>query len=144
MTKSNRIVAATLAVLATAAITGCASSNAGSADYAILSTSAADIPGKIYPAFLAKVDDREITGGSGLNGRKSAVRVSPGTHTVRLTADLSQATGAVPSVYTPRDKQAGNMQIDVEAGKRYFLGAKLTADRLDEWEPVVWRVEDIR
>jgi hypothetical protein len=36
------------------------------------------------------------------------------------------------------------MQIDVEAGKRYFLGAKLTADRLDEWEPVVWRVEDIR
>jgi len=144
MTKSTRLVAATLAMLATAAITGCASSNAGSADYAILSTSASDIPGKIYPAFLAKVDDREITGGSGLTGRKSAVRVSPGTHTVRLTADLSQATGAVPSSYTPRDKQAGNMQIDVEAGKRYFLGAKLTADRLDEWEPVVWRVEDIR
>jgi len=144
MKKPHRLLATMLVALAAVAITACASSGTDNVDYAVLTTNASDIPGKIYPAFLAKVDDREITGGSGLYGRKSALRVSPGTHTVRLTADLSQATGVVSSTYTPRDKQAGNLEIDVEAGKRYFLGARLTADRTDEWQPVVWRVEDIQ
>jgi hypothetical protein len=124
---------------------GCASSAPGDVDYAIITTNASDIPGKIYPAYLAKVDDREVKGGSGLLGRQQVVRVEPGVHRVRLTADLSRATGVLSKPgYTPRDEQAGDVEIEVEAGKRYFMGARLTANRLDQWEPVVWRVEDIR
>lgn len=141
----SRIGTTTLMVIALTAITGCASSTAGDADYAIISTNASDISGKIYPAFLAKVDDREVKGGTGLNGRKQVVRVEPGVHTVRLTADLSSATGVLSKPgYTRRDRQPGDLELEVEAGKRYFLGAQLTANRRDEWQPVVWRVEDIR
>lgn len=129
-------------VLATAA---CASSTAGDADYAIITTNASDISGKIYPAYVSKVDDREIKGGTGRFGRKEVVRVEPGVHKVRLTADLSRATGVLSKPgYTPRDQQPGDIEIEVEAGKRYFLGAQLTANRRDQWQPVVWRVEDIR
>ncbi|MGD8976810.1 MAG: hypothetical protein PVG91_04340 [Gammaproteobacteria bacterium] len=133
-----------LAALALA-MAACASGTAGDADYAIITTNASDISGKIYPAYVSKVDDREIKGGSGRFGRKEVVRVEPGVHRIRLTADLSQATGVLSKPgYTPRDKQPGDIEIEVEAGKRYFLGAQLTANRRDEWEPVVWRVEDIR
>ena len=141
----SKIGATVLVATAFMVITACASNTGSDVDYAIISTNASDIPGKIYPAFVAKVDDREITGGTGLLGRKQVVRVDPGVHKVRLTADLSRATGVLSKPgYTPRDKQRGDFEVEVEAGKRYFLGAQLTANRLDEWQPVVWRVEDIR
>lgn len=141
----SKIGATALAATVLMVITACASSTAGDVDYAIISTNASDISGKIYPAFVSKVDDREVKGGTGLHGRKQVVRVEPGVHKVRLTADLSRATGVLSKPgYTPRDKQPGDFEVEVEAGKRYFLGAQLTANRLDEWEPVVWRVEDIR
>ncbi|MGB5623843.1 MAG: hypothetical protein WBN65_15225 [Gammaproteobacteria bacterium] len=141
----SKIGAAVLAATALIVITGCASNTGGDVNYAIISTNASDIPAKIYPAFVARVDDRDITGGTGLAGRKQVVRVEPGVHKVRLTADLSRATGVLSKPgYTRRDKQPGDFEVEVEAGKRYFLGAQLTANRLDEWQPVVWRVEDIR
>lgn len=124
---------------------GCASGTAGDADYAIITTNASDISAKIYPAYLAKVDDREVKGGTGRFGRKEAVWVEPGLRKVRIMADLSRATGVLSKPgYTPRDQQPGDIEIEVEAGKRYFLGAQLTANRRDQWQPVVWRVEDIR
>ena len=36
------------------------------------------------------------------------------------------------------------MELEVEEGKRYYIGARIVGSRYDQWEPVVYRVESIR
>ena len=75
----------------------------------------------------------------GLSGRKHTFRLAPGDHTIRVVADLSQATGTLNTgvVYTPRGEQPGEMKLFVEEGRRYYIGARLTAARSDDWEPLI-------
>lgn len=116
--------------------------------YGIVTTFTSDIPEKIYPAYIAVIDGDNVQSSSavgGLAGRKHTFRLAPGDHTIRIVADLTQATGTLISgtTYTPRGEQPGEIKLFVEAGRRYYLGARLTGSRRDEWEPVVWAVHDI-
>ena len=109
---------------------------------------ASDIPGKVYPAYIAVIDGRSVQPTSpvgGLAATKHTFRLAPGDHTLRLVADLSDATGTLSTgpTYTPRGEQPGEIKLFVEAGRQYYLGARLTGSRRDEWEPVVWSVKDI-
>ena len=45
--------------------------------------------------------------------------------------------------YTPRGEQPGTIKLFVEEGRQYYIGARLTGTRKNEWEPVVWAVRDI-
>jgi hypothetical protein len=33
--------------------------------------------------------------------------------------------------------------ISVDEGKRYFIGIQMITSRSDQWEPVIYKVEDI-
>jgi hypothetical protein len=137
--------------LAAAAIAGgCMEARMLSSDepYGIVTTFTSDIPDKVYPAYIAVIDGRNVQSTSsvgGLSGRKHTFRLAPGDHTIRVVADLSQATGTLNTgvVYTPRGEQPGEMKLFVEEGRRYYIGARLTGTRRDEWEPVIWAVHDI-
>lgn len=117
-------------------------------DFGVVTTFTSDIPAKIYPAYIAVIDGRSVQPSSavgGISGMKHTFRLAPGDHTIRIVADLSDATGTLRSVtgYTPRGEQPGEIELFVEAGRQYYLGARLTGSRRDEWEPVVWSVKDI-
>jgi hypothetical protein len=117
-------------------------------DYGVITTFTSDIPAKIYPAYIATIDGKNVqtTGGiGGLAGRIHTFRLAPGDHTIRIVADLTQATGTLATGvdYTPRGTQPGEIKLFVEEGRRYYLGASLKGSRRDQWEPVVWSVQDI-
>lgn len=129
---------------------GCMEAKMLSSDdpHGVVTTFTSNIPEKIYPAYIAVIDGRNVQTTSavgGLAGKKHTFRLSPGDHTIRVVADLSQATGTLVTgtVYTPRGEQPGEIKLFVEAGRRYYIGARLTGSRRDEWEPVVWAVQDI-
>jgi hypothetical protein len=121
---------------------------ASSDPHGIVTTFTSDIPDKIYPAYIAVIDGKNVQSTSavgGLAARKHTFRLAPGDHTLRIVADLRDATGSLVTgpTYTPRGELPGEIKLFVEAGRRYYLGARLTGSRRDEWEPVVWAVRDI-
>jgi hypothetical protein len=129
---------------------GCMEARMLSSDepYGVVTTFTSDIPDKVYPAYIAVIDGRSVQSTSsvgGLSARKHTFRLAPGDHTIRVVADLTQATGTLNTgvVYTPRGEQPGEMKLFVEEGRRYYIGARLTGTRRDEWEPVIWAVHDI-
>ncbi len=129
---------------------GCMEARMLSSDepYGVVTTFTSDIPDKVYPAYIAVIDGRNVQSTSavgGLAGRKHTFRLPAGDHTIRVVADLTQATGTLNTgaVYTPRGEQPGEMKLFVEEGRRYYIGARLTGSRRDEWEPVIWAVHDI-
>lgn len=129
---------------------------AGDARYGTVTTVTSDIPGGIYPAYIATIDGRNInsmdavspsrTGlgtGAGLGANRHTIRLPPGDHEIRLMADLTQATGTLTREINTRSSGAGaTIKLFVEEGRRYYLGARLTDSRRGDWEAVVWRVED--
>ncbi len=77
--------------------------------YGTITTSSSNIPGKIYPAWVATIDGKNKQSGNVLanpiaNGRHT-FRLPPGKHTIRIVADLRQATGVISATYTPRSQQ---------------------------------------
>jgi hypothetical protein len=107
--------------------------------YGIVTTFPSNVPGYVYPARISTIDGDNIAAAD----ERRSFQLPPGTHTIRIVADLSQATGKVRSVYTPRSEQPGTVEIFVEAGRRYYIGAYFEGGRADEWEAKVWKVEDI-
>lgn len=139
-----------LLVAAAIVIGGCTEASMLGPDrhYGVVTTFTSDIPAKIYPAFIAVIDGRNVQSTAAFGDpalRKHSFRLTPGDHTLRLVADLSQATATFGTGvdYTPRGEQPGVIKVFVEEGRRYYLGARLTGVRRDEWEPVVWSVQDI-
>jgi hypothetical protein len=145
-----------LALAAIATLTGCMEARmlSGEERYGTVTTFTSDIPGGIYPAYIATIDGRNInssdairptrTGlgtGTGLGTNRHTIRLAPGDHEIRLVADLTQATGTLSREINTR-QSSGTVKIYVEEGRRYYLGARLTGNRRGEWEAVVWKVED--
>jgi hypothetical protein len=132
------------------AMSACVSSKATNyKDYGVVTSSLSNIPSKIYPAYITEINGQRTPDGKGAPGelglrtRKQDFQLEPGVYTIRLMADLSQATGVLStSGFTPRGEQPGEITVHVEGGRKYFLGARLTGSRRDEWQPVVWNVVD--
>jgi len=145
-------MAARLLVLMTSAITisACMEARMASSDrqYGLVTTFTSNVPAKIYPAYIAVIDGNSVQTTSavgGLSARKHTFRLPPGDHKLRIVADLRDATGTLASgtTFTPRGEQPGSLELFVEEGRRYYIGARLTGNRKDEWEPVIWHTEDI-
>lgn len=85
-----------------------------------------DIDGKVQPLPL-----------------KDVYYLAPGKHTFRLGAILDSSANVMRSNVNNSDAKR-TLEIDVVAGKRYLVGAKLVNRKAADWEPVVYRVEDKR
>lgn len=142
-----RIAAAAATTLMLAA---CLSSKATSfQDHGVITSYPSNIPSKIYPAYITEIDGRRTPDGGrgpdtlGLDSRPQDFELKPGVYRIRLMADLSQATGVLSkSGFTPRGDQSGEITVHVEAGRTYYLGAQLTGNRRDDWQPIIWNVVD--
>ena len=67
--------------------------------------------------------------------------LAPGKHTFRLGAILDSSANVQRSSSHGRDEKR-TLEIEVEAGKRYLVGAKLVNRKAADWQPVVYRVEE--
>ena len=72
---------------------------------------------------------------------KDVYYLAPGKHTLRLGAVLDDTANVMRSNVNNSDAKR-TLEIDVVAGKRYLVGAKLVDRKAANWEPVVFRVED--
>ena len=148
---------AALMLIAGLATAGCMESQmlSGEDRYGTVTAFSSDIPGGIYPAYIATVDGRNINttdaiqptrtglgGGAGGGANRHTIRLPPGDHEIRIVADLTQATGTLSTEINNRRSSTGTIKLYVEEGRRYYLGARLTSSRRGEWEAVVWKVED--
>ena len=148
---------AALLVAAALALAGCMEARmlSGEERYGTVTTFTSNIPGGIYPAYIATINGKNInstdaikptrTGlgtGSQIGTNRHTIRLPPGDHEIRLVADLTQATGALSREINNRSGGGGTIKLYVEEGRRYYLGARLSGGRRGEWEAVVWRVED--
>ena len=115
--------------------------------YGIVSVEIKNVPKYIYPVRVATINGEPVRPGSldlsNPNVGKLRFELPPGDHVIRVTADLTEATGSIRSIRTPRDEQPGEVKIFVEPGRRYYVGAYFPGGRRDEWKAVVWKVEDI-
>lgn len=146
-----------IALVLLAGLAGCMEAQmlSGEDRYGTVTTFTSNIPGGIYPAYIATIDGRNINSSDALavsrtglgTGNPSGVnrhtiQLPPGDHEIRLVADLTQATGTLSREIRSGSKGTGTIKIFVEEGRRYYLGARLTNNRRGDWEAVVWRVED--
>lgn len=126
----------------------------GEERYGTVTTFASDIPGGVYPAYIATVDGKSVNSGDAIRPTRTglatgaagasrhSIRLPPGDHEIRVVADLTQATGTLSREVRRQQKSVGTIRIYVEEGRRYYLGARLTGNRRNEWEAVVWKVVD--
>jgi hypothetical protein len=101
--------------------------------HGVLVVGQSEIPEYIYPVFMVEVD------GTTVRDRRSSWVLEPGDHEIVVAADLSRATGSVRGGYTSRDEQPGRLKIFVEAGMKYWIGARFTGGPRDQWEAVIYR-----
>ncbi len=71
-------------------------------------------------------------------------QLKPGVHDLQCAALLSSGNnlGLMPSRGSRTHKSSGDVTIEIESGKRYFLAAELT-DNKGGWKPVIWKEEDM-
>jgi len=72
---------------------------------------------------------------------KDVYYLTPGKHTLRLGALLDSSANVMRSNVNNNDANR-TLEIDVVAGKRYLVGAKLVDRKAANWQPVVYKVED--
>ncbi len=130
------------AVLVALVIAGCASDRVpgpfvGAGEpHAILDFRAPPPGGDLTPAFLIAIDD--IIGPAGQN--RSSYWVRPGEHEIKIGGE-SLATEKVG--LPPRRDFPWNKTMTFEAGKRYFIAVRWRSNRSNDWEPYVWKVQDL-
>ncbi len=95
---------------------------------------------QIFPVRLVKIDGVEIP------PRKQGVWLRPGTHRLRLVAERIDTdwTGGLRA----RQRQVANwpqksreLLVEVQAGKKYYVGYDSSDADPKNWGPVVWQVK---
>lgn len=105
--------------------------------HALVITSQTQSGDNIYPLKIDRIDGQRIT------DRKTALWLTPGTHTLDGVDDDVLPRAFVPGLRL--DQSFPNrepFEIDVEAGKVYYIGLKADGSRRADWKYVVWKVED--
>lgn len=116
-------------------------------------------PVDMYPVVVQAIDGKLQSGASGIPRSASLIvvrdsyfldakpifRLPPGEHTFDLTAVVraSAASHFLRSRSTA-NKDVGKLKLTLDDGKRYFVAARVDNSRPDEWEAVVYRVEDVK
>lgn len=93
----------------------------------------------IYPVKVVEINGNRVTVDD-----KIALWLKPGTHTltVRGMVDRDNTFGVSRSVGQGNEKNS--VEVTVEEGKVYYIGAKINPREGGRWAPVVWKVEDAR
>jgi hypothetical protein len=92
-----------------------------------------------YPVRIHEIDDEAVL------GSQNAYWLSPGRHTLRVAAILTDVRPMIREVRETRADHEGHvLEINIEEGKRYVIAAHRTDGRAGDWEPVVLEVTDIR
>ena len=81
-----------------------------------------------------------------LNNVQSRFTLTPGEHTLSFTAVVNRrdTTTWMRPTFRTSANGAGVLKLTVEAGKRYSVAARVNGARPDEWQAVVYKVEDIK
>jgi hypothetical protein len=81
-----------------------------------------------------------------LNHVQSRFWLSAGEHSLNFTAvvnRLDTTTWLHPNVnFSPTD--AGVLKLNVEAGKRYSIAARVNPSQPEKWQAVIYKTEDIK
>ena len=120
-----------------ALLSGCAANSTKSPDWAELVADWPRVTQDIYPVWINNVDGKNLVGALD----QKVVRISPGNHTVTVTANLASARHGGRSIDKPGRAQPGKLEIAVRSGYRYYLGAQFKGGQYSSWEPVVWKSE---
>lgn len=128
------ILAALLAISLPMTIAGCAATQEATQGKAVLDFSRP--PNEFYPARLVVLDGKNINAPIS----KTSFWVTPGTHEIVVAAGIDSAVTVKTAPNRSAGSDPGRMIIQVEAGKRYNIGAQLINERGD-WEPVIWRIK---
>ncbi|MDH3916082.1 MAG: hypothetical protein OEU49_04700 [Chromatiales bacterium] len=118
------------------AITGLAWAEGGTEGKAILDFSMP--PNQLSPARLVGLDGKNISAPI----TKTSFWVEPGDHSITVTAAIDESMG-VGTINVEHKTDPGTVTITVEAGKRYKIAAQAT-DNKGNWEPVIWKEEDVK
>ncbi len=78
--------------------------------------------------------------GERVNKTPLAFNIEPGKHIIkaRSTADLSLCR---PTISNARTVSIPPLEIEVEAGKSYFIAYNVSSNNRREWKLEVWKVE---
>jgi len=118
------------------AATGLAWAEGGTEGKAILDFSMP--PNQLSPARLVGLDGKNISAPIS----KTSFWVEPGDHNITVTAAIDESMG-VGTIDIQHKTDPGTVTITVEAGKRYKIAAQAT-DNKGNWEPVIWKEEDVK
>lgn len=96
-------------------------------------------PSQLYSARLVSLDGKNINAPI----TKTSFWVEPGVHEIVVAAAINDPmkVGSAPRRQAGGDNP-GRTSIEVAGGKRYRIAAMAT-DNKGNWEPVVWKEEDL-
>jgi hypothetical protein len=144
------------------ALTACASLNAKpTGPYGEVEAATSVPPIDMHRVVLQSIDGRNLAStarvaptaslmivdpGFVVNTAQSEFYLTPGEHTLNFTAVVNRrdtTTWLHPTLrFSP--KGAGVLKLTVEAGKRYSVAARVDGAQPEEWEAVVYKVEDTK
>lgn len=90
----------------------------------------------IYPVKVVEINGELVSADD-----QVALWLKPGKHTLTVKGfvDRSNTFGVSRSVGQGNEKNS--VEVDVEQGKIYYVGARANPREGGRWEPVVWKVE---
>jgi len=88
---------------------------------------------------LSSVVIREIDGRETVTGSQR-FELEPGTHTMNGHANINTTFCAVAG--NGEGPGVPDLQAEFEAGKTYYIGLDHSSGNRDEWELIVWKVEE--
>lgn len=98
-----------------------------------------DRPGQqLFAVSITDVDGKRTT-------RERGVWLKPGRHTINAkaaTVDVGRSGGLIRSVGADSRREGNEIELEVEAGKTYWIALDASADDRDEWKLVNWRTEE--
>ncbi len=96
-------------------------------------------PGEyVYPVTLVAINGKNIV------SPQLSYYVRPGEHQI-VVSMVVRVDASLQRSIEHRQNVRGHMDITVEAGKRYYFGAKYNpkeSRRTRDWEPIIYRIED--
>jgi hypothetical protein len=103
----------------------------------------ANPPMPLAPVRLVGLDGKNISGQPG----RTSWWVEPGDHEITVVAIIDDSMGDInpltESLHQGKDSDPGKTTVTVEASKRYKIGAEVK-DHKGDWEPVLYKVEDVK
>ncbi|MGB5587932.1 MAG: hypothetical protein WBN31_09550 [Gammaproteobacteria bacterium] len=90
----------------------------------------------LTPAILLAIDN--VIGPASQN--RASYWVRPGEHEIKVGGEaLATEKVGLP----PRRNFPWNANMTFEAGKRYFIAIRWRSNKRNDWEPYIWKVEDL-